>query len=787
MALNTPHEAPTSVPIEDRSGSLGLPRRTSPSTLPQPTPESPSHQSTPPQPPGEGSPIPRTHTPGFEGAPSLSPAGSRRGSGTRYSGEGEELEEEDEEECLNQTLSHTRSVEGSGSLFVYTYETQRWFPMIGWGKKRLPTDCPEWVDSKRKAKPREEVRIPPDCRWEGEWEIDKNTGGIDGWEYAGDWWWKYHSSNKKGDCVRRRKWIRRYVSVAPPGLPLIAAAARESLSQDEELDASLGRLTGSIEIGGGTPKPGGGSPRADKDLHRTFPDLPAEDHLVADFQCSYRAGKIDRLGKMYITAEHVCFASPLLASPIQWAFGDIEHLIKKKDLLVLSAIVVVVGGSEHIFTAFVSRDAAFSTLSDLWEAAQKKAGNDPAVLRRAAEEARVIRQEKKRRQTTVKTPSPGRGPTSPGPTAAGDGGGGAEVNVEPLSGAGAGDMSGHFEGTALTESFVEESTILTHKEAKQIHAPHKLPQGADIGAVWGALVRDSAFLQAYHKKGGRYAGQKSAPQEVQMPAWEGGKAGMGWRDFVCITVVQAPFSTHTKYTEKQRYVLLAGPPKQLLIHFVSQTPEVTAGDSFKIEVLVTIEEKADKQCEISVNAYINFLKSSWLKGKITSAAFSELTSSYQTFVKMAHDHVASFLSGKPAAPSPAEGAPAVPAAAAAGGVEVAVEKPKLSLENGLRVVVVLVLIWAVFSAWQAASATQEAVAHFAQIAAAVASAGRCQEVPGCEGTKAAEALTALLNNVELTTAAAGATSLVVSQSYLAMLLALCTLLGATAVALIFAK
>eukprot|EP01065_Artemidia_motanka_P011223 TRINITY_DN16031_c0_g1_i1.p1 TRINITY_DN16031_c0_g1~~TRINITY_DN16031_c0_g1_i1.p1 ORF type:complete len:842 (+),score=335.23 TRINITY_DN16031_c0_g1_i1:51-2528(+) len=689
-------------------------------------------------------------------------------------------------------------------VFASTYETQRWFPIYGWGKKRLPTDCPEWVDGRRKPKRREDVQLPKGCHWDGEWEVDHSPADADGWEYTGDWWWKYHSPERKGDCVRRRKWRRAYFRVselrsfdtAEPRqsddeLDATAAFAKQVTADSDPLDSTASEIR---RRGTASPRPGADPPARDQ-LHKTFAELPPEERAVADFQCSYKASnKIDRLGRMWITNDHVCFSSPLLSPPLVWHFKDVTDLHKKKDLVVLSAIVVSVGGADHTFTAFARRDAAFEELYQQWSAVQKREGRDAQAMLQAGAEGRERKQKQRKSgrspQPRAAAPSP---PTSPPPSAAPAAGADKDADKDapaPAAGAGPADMPALFADTPLSGAFLAEAALLSSKDVKQIHAAHKLPQGADIGAVQAALLQPP-FLEQYHKKGGRYAGPKASPESPVMPPWEGGKSNLGWRELNCTTVVQAPFTTHTKYVEKQRYCLLAGPPRQLLIHFVSQTPEVTMGDAFRIEVLVTVEEKASKQCEMTVHGLVHFLKSSWLKGKITSTAHAELTTAYEGFVRQAHAQVAAQLSGgtavppaDAAAPSAAVGAGA-PAAAAVTEPAKSPWKPELNADTALRALVVVLLLWALWSAWSAASATREAAQLFADVAASVATAGRCAEVPGCDGTKAAEALAEMLRG-DAAAAAAGASAVVASQGHLAALLALCAVLGASSVALLCA-
>lgn len=92
-------------------------------------------------------------------------------------------------------------------------QTQRFFPLSGWGKKRLPTDRYEWADRSGKffqSKDLIESIIPRECEFVGDWRvwIQEGETDADGWQYALDFPQTF--SPKKGtlDFVRRRFWRR---------------------------------------------------------------------------------------------------------------------------------------------------------------------------------------------------------------------------------------------------------------------------------------------------------------------------------------------------------------------------------------------------------------------------------------------------------------------------------------------------------------------------------------------------------------------------------------------------
>lgn len=104
---------------------------------------------------------------------------------------------------------------------VEVIESERCFPIIGWGKKRLPTDRPEWADRGGKhghTKQELDGKLPDGCVWTGEWRliVDNKSTDLDGWEYAIDFPQQFHKSmSHLTDYVRRRVWVRSaHVTVA---------------------------------------------------------------------------------------------------------------------------------------------------------------------------------------------------------------------------------------------------------------------------------------------------------------------------------------------------------------------------------------------------------------------------------------------------------------------------------------------------------------------------------------------------------------------------------------------
>eukprot|EP00756_Hemistasia_phaeocysticola_P043645 Hpha_TRINITY_DN17220_c0_g1::TRINITY_DN17220_c0_g1_i1::g.17877::m.17877 len=898
-------------------------------------------------------------------------------------------------------------VMGSTGRVSTVMQTQRWIPVLGWGKKRLPTDPPEWVDMQGQPRPRDSIQPPPRCRWTSEWEVDKSTvPDSEGWHYATDWWLTFHSPTRTGDCVRRRKWCRQWaradtaelevtivrkpgeilglvldnlrllnvknpstahthgcaqfigrkltsvngqlvtsdkevgdvaksaaakihlrfdeietetvaappqtlhkqfpeleseeravgtfqcnlgghrvgkmyitpkhlcfysvmcdpvtvshekvesvekrstwglidginvvlkggetmqftaflagrdtvydllnhviqmnrliaakhgdaaagaeeddddaptriatgllspddpeLTTAPGEAPASAAKAQKQLGSHvvtadvtvfqgpEEESTEVRKITSGtiVEVGevtrGGKwakitqpcegwvelqteagkaslvammERGGGGKEGKYAELRKLFPDLGAEVRLLNDFQCSYRATKIDRLGRMWITQTAICFSSPLLSPPLLIHFEDIADVTKRPDLLFLSAIVILTNSGSFVFTAFLHRDQAWKLIRDIWLQHHKKKGRDPQELVKEARSRQAAREEEKRqsrrknKESKTLTPTPIR-PPSPDE---------AFVPVKavgvPAAETTAAEAHTLFAGSPLAAHFCDESVLLA---INPMVPPEKLPEGTTLERVFDVLFKERAGYLTEVKTGhGEYSGKPGQP--VEMPPWTypdpGGLTHCGDREIVCTTVVQAPWSTHTRFVERQRYSCIQGPPRALLYHTSAQTPDVMTGDCFRCEALIAIEETEPGVCTIRVHGHVPMLKSTMLRGKIQSTALPALESSHKSAVALAQNKIARAVKGSAARAAGAEAQPAPPAPPpASGGGWMDLLQPFMSAEVAAGVGVGTASILSMWALASVVSEHQRASEELSALSLALGSPGNADPI-----------------------------------------------------------
>ncbi|KAK6170342.1 hypothetical protein SNE40_018755 [Patella caerulea] len=97
---------------------------------------------------------------------------------------------------------------------IYTYENQKWYPVIGYTNKGFLTDCYDWSDSTgRQDRSKETIKLPSShWQWSCEWCIDFDAPGKvdqEGWQYSGNFNKPFHPQPGIRDRVRRRRWYRK--------------------------------------------------------------------------------------------------------------------------------------------------------------------------------------------------------------------------------------------------------------------------------------------------------------------------------------------------------------------------------------------------------------------------------------------------------------------------------------------------------------------------------------------------------------------------------------------------
>ncbi|AQZ16334.1 YSP2 (YDR326C) and YHR080C [Zygosaccharomyces parabailii] len=111
------------------------------------------------------------------------------------------------------------------------------------------------------------------------------------------------------------------------------------------------------------------SERKNQEFHSLFKDsVGADEKLVADHSCAL-SRDILLQGKMYISDRQICFYSNILGwvSTVFIPFEEIVQIEKKTTAGIFpNGIVVDTLHTKYVFASFISRDATFDLMTDVW-------------------------------------------------------------------------------------------------------------------------------------------------------------------------------------------------------------------------------------------------------------------------------------------------------------------------------------------------------------------------------------------------------------------------------------
>lgn len=110
--------------------------------------------------------------------------------------------------------------------------------------------------------------------------------------------------------------------------------------------------------------------KKNSEFHNLFKetDVSEEERLIADHSCALSRDILVQ-GKMYISDQHICFYSNILGwvSTIVIAFKEIVQIEKRTTAGIFpNGIVIDTLHTKYIFASFISRDATFDLITDVW-------------------------------------------------------------------------------------------------------------------------------------------------------------------------------------------------------------------------------------------------------------------------------------------------------------------------------------------------------------------------------------------------------------------------------------
>lgn len=412
------------------------------------------------------------------------------------------------------------------------------------------------------------------------------------------------------------------------------------------------------------------------DILKFFPNVPKTEVVTDQFQCSYVSG-VHRLGRMYVSQGYVLFSSVMMQEGVAIRIRDIGAVEKSQSLLVLEGITITLRpgasppGSEaptkYEFTSFSSRDRAFQLIVQYHHSVGASMTPPAPTKPRAEGGAPIAAAAPTPTAETTATPPPDAAAASATtadsskvnsssrvkkPTRI------AKTATAPVAARfnTATSRPGDFYTAASTDAFDNYvtdwgtaglSNIKNFLSTPPVCAEFDLPVGNSLADVFRVLFDDDTpFLTAYHAQ--------RRDTDCNWEKWRpcGGMPCGGQRQLKCKTVVRALGETITNFVEYQKYALLALPEgPALLIQFSGQALGVIFSETFRCENLMIYRQKpgpsGEPQVSVITYGYINFLKWSVAKMKISSQCAIEMPICYNKVNEMAASALTADMSRRP--------------------------------------------------------------------------------------------------------------------------------------------
>lgn len=119
------------------------------------------------------------------------------------------------------------------------------------------------------------------------------------------------------------------------------------------------------------------SSKRNADFHSMFKKLPSSERLLEDYSCALQKDILVQ-GRMYISERYICFNANILGwtTNVVIPLQEIVQLEKKSIVgLIPNSIVIQTLHQKYIFASFLSRDATFDLITNIWNKLVRGPGN----------------------------------------------------------------------------------------------------------------------------------------------------------------------------------------------------------------------------------------------------------------------------------------------------------------------------------------------------------------------------------------------------------------------------
>ncbi|GAC99187.1 hypothetical protein PHSY_006787 [Pseudozyma hubeiensis SY62] len=111
------------------------------------------------------------------------------------------------------------------------------------------------------------------------------------------------------------------------------------------------------------------SSKRNHEFHQLFPQVPEDDYLIEDYGCAV-VREILIQGRLYISENHLCFKANIFGwvTNVVLPFSEIISIEKRMTAFVIpNAIQIATLHAKHNFTSFLSRDATYDLVVNIWK------------------------------------------------------------------------------------------------------------------------------------------------------------------------------------------------------------------------------------------------------------------------------------------------------------------------------------------------------------------------------------------------------------------------------------
>ncbi|GAC75038.1 uncharacterized conserved protein [Moesziomyces antarcticus T-34] len=111
------------------------------------------------------------------------------------------------------------------------------------------------------------------------------------------------------------------------------------------------------------------SSKRNNEFHQLFPQVPEDDYLIEDYGCAL-VREILTQGRLYISENHLCFKANIFGwvTNVVLPFSEVISIEKRMTAFVIpNAIQIATLQSKHNFTSFLSRDATYDLIVNIWK------------------------------------------------------------------------------------------------------------------------------------------------------------------------------------------------------------------------------------------------------------------------------------------------------------------------------------------------------------------------------------------------------------------------------------